>query len=84
MSEWIEINLPFNYNEKFEDTDDYQKVFDETFVGKGLANPGTLIELEDGDVLLIGDINKNRGRCDCCSVSGYKIVKRYKVVWKPE
>jgi hypothetical protein len=56
-----------------------------TFTKLGLNKPGTLVELEDGQRLLIGDINDDAGVCGCCSViNDTAIVKRYKVVWTSE
>lgn len=55
------------------------------FTGRGLAQPGTLIEMADGSRFLIGDINQKGGDCDDCLAFLYdEIVARYKVVVKPE
>jgi hypothetical protein len=56
-----------------------------SFCGRGLNNPGTLIEVEENGKLseyLIGDINVNCGVCnDCVAFNSNAIVKRYKIVW---
>jgi hypothetical protein len=52
-----------------------------TFQGRGLAQPGTQIEMADGKRYLIGDINTNRGVCDdCVAFDGNAIVVRYRVL----
>lgn len=51
-----------------------------TFVGQGLAKPGTQIEV-DGKLYLIGDINPNRCVCDDCTAFDMDaIVTRYRVL----
>ena len=72
MTEWIEIFLPwYSYKHK------------NSFCGKKLNKPGTLIEMENGDVHLIGTINKEGGVCDdCMDFHNNSIVARYKIVWK--
>ena len=59
-----------------------------SFCGRGLNNPGTLIEIANNSgrikQYLIGHINPLAGICDdCCEFSqGDKIiVKRYKIIW---
>lgn len=57
----------------------------ETFVGKGLARPGTVIELENGKIHVIGSINTVGGVCDdCVDIRDSDIIVRYAVVydWK--
>lgn len=52
-----------------------------SFCGRGLNVPGTLIELEDGSIHLIGSINTNGGVCsDCVAFDESMIVKRYAVI----
>lgn len=47
-----------------------------------LAKSGTLIELESGKVLLIGDINEEGGVCnDCLGINKSDIIKRYAVIY---
>ena len=68
---WIEVNIPFWSSEG------------ESFTGKKLNQPGTLIEIESGEQFLIGDINDLGGECDDCMAFPNKtIIKRYKVVWE--
>lgn len=61
-----------------------------SFSGRDLANPGTLIEVMNGDKIeqyLIGDINPICGVCDDCKAFDVytTTVLRYKVLWqKPE
>lgn len=56
-------------------------IADKSFAGRGLARPGTLIELEDGTVEMIGSINTFRGISDTYTAfDGDRIVKRYAVV----
>lgn len=53
-----------------------------SFSGRGLANPGTLIEIEDGSIHLIGSINENRGVCDDCpAFDRSTIVLRYAKIY---
>lgn len=28
---------------------------------------GTLLKLKDGEIIIVGDVNKNLGHCDCCT-----------------
>ena len=70
------------------DQDKIQKDIDELYDGmdsfykRKLNIPGTLIETEDGDQVLIGHINTLLGVCDDCTMfEPDTIVKRYKVVW---
>lgn len=64
------------------------KIKSMSFVGLGLNQPGTLIEIDENGVstqYLIGDINKLRGVCDdCVAFRESAIVKRYKVIWREE
>lgn len=55
-----------------------------SFVDAGLAKPGTLVEFEDGKILLVGDINPTGGICNCCGLKGINIVVRYAVVYSPQ
>jgi len=66
--------------------DQHNKEFDSrSFQGRGLNKPGTLIELEDGTIHLIGTINKHRGVCDDCTAFDIKtVVKRYAVLFDLE
>lgn len=49
----------------------------------GNADPGVLVEMEDGEQYLIGHMNRYAGVCDCCiKFDPDTIVRRYKVVWK--
>ena len=57
------------------------------FVGMGLANPGTLVEIEHPEYpkitcqYLIGNINTSAGVCDDCrDFENDAIVKRYMVL----
>ncbi len=53
-----------------------------SFVGRGLAKPGTLVELSDGKIELLGTMNCIGGGCDHCSlVSRETIIKRYKIAY---
>jgi hypothetical protein len=53
-----------------------------SFYGRGLNVPGTLIEMADGAIYLIGSINTARGCCDdCAAFEREDIVKRYKLVY---
>lgn len=70
MNEWIESGLPWrNWN-------------GDSFCGRGLNNPGTIVEV-DGKMHLIGTINELGGVCDdCVGFDGDSIVTRYKVAYK--
>lgn len=53
-----------------------------SFCGRGLNVPGTLIEMADGTIHLMGTINCSRGCCDDCEAFEREaIVKRYKLVY---
>lgn len=53
-----------------------------SFSGRGLARPGTLIEMEDGSIEFIGSINSAGGCCnDCPAFEDTLIVKRYALVY---
>ena len=71
------------YNKKIEDL--FKK---NCFVGAGLANPGTLVEIEENGKnvqYLIGDINPECGACgDCAAFPNDTIIKRYKVILEKE
>lgn len=68
--EWIELNLPY-----------WECDGADSFENRGLNKAGTLIQV-DGNTYLIGNINENRGGCDCCSAFPLRaIVQRYRVVW---
>jgi hypothetical protein len=86
MSNWIELNLPF-------DNILTTRKQDPCFTNMNLDKAGTLIEVElkkeDGNIeivqYLIGHINENCGVCDdCVAFERNTIVKRYKIVWSPE
>ena len=52
-----------------------------TYAENSLAQPGTVIEVDDCNYL-IGDINKSGGVCNCCAeIRDDDIVTRYKTVW---
>jgi hypothetical protein len=51
-----------------------------SFCGRNLDQPGTIIELENGQMELIGSINRSAGICgDCKAFDEDSIVKRYAV-----
>lgn len=58
-SDWIELGI--NYGP----IDDDDKQVD-TFISKGLNQPGTGVRLENGKEYIIGDINREAGSCSCC------------------
>ena len=69
---WIEFNGPAEYTDS---------PITKTYKDSGLSNPGVLVEFDDGEHQLIGDINGDYGRCGCCAyVSGRTVVRRYKVL----
>lgn len=71
VNTWIEVNVPFAISANF-----LQKTFEEL----GLCKAGTEIEFEDGERLIIGDINGEGGTCGCCTtINLHRIVKRYRV-----
>lgn len=71
MSDWIELNLPY-----WRPDDE-----GESFEGKELNKPGTLIETDCG-IFLIGHINPVRGECDDCpAFDNETVVKRYRIIW---
>ena len=73
QSGWIELGLPYR---------DY--VGNNDAVSRGIIRAGVQIRFEDGDELLIGDINQKGGRCDCCMVCGEDaIITHYRVVFTP-
>lgn len=70
----------------------FEKAWNE-FKNRGLAQTGVLVEVVDGkrwsaskglangDVYLLGDINKLAGVCDdCVAFSNTDVVKRYRVI----
>ncbi len=66
-----------------------QKV--KSFTGRGLNEPGTLVEIEeeiDNEkklfYFLIGSINTLGGVCDDCKAFDNGIVRRYKIVWSED
>jgi hypothetical protein len=53
-----------------------------SFSGRGLNQPGTLIELEDDTIHFIGTINELGGSCnDCTAFDSDTIIKRYSKVF---
>jgi len=75
--EWIELGLPYSYW--------YPGEQGETFEHLGLNKPGTLIDIGDNRIYLIGHINPNCGICDdCIEFAGSVIVKRYKIIWQED
>ena len=81
LNPWIEINLSWEKT-TFSETDEF--VNHDSFVKRDLNKPGTLIQLENNKILLIGDINKVSGTCDDCSYLDKDIIKRYKVIYTSE
>ncbi len=68
------------YYEKYDAFVELQK--QRSFSGLGLARPGTLIELEDGTIELLGSTNCSAGVCnDCLGFETDSIIKRYAVVF---
>lgn len=68
----------------------YSKAVDEysakqklnSFTGRGLNKPGTIIEMADGSIELIGTINDIAGICnDCVRFEREEVVVRYAVVY---
>lgn len=59
-----------------------------SFSARKLNVAGTLMEVETYGQLrqvLIGDINSEGGVCgECMGISSEDIIKRYKIIWKPE
>jgi len=50
----------------------------DSFTARGLNKPGTRIEVQDGTVYWIGDINVNKGVCDdCTAFENDTVVVRY-------
>lgn len=74
---WIDINLPFGRvwdEDSIDELDSMRK--------RGLVQPGMLLEMEDGEEVLVGHINPEGGVCgDCALLRGPEVVKRYCVVW---
>lgn len=82
INEWYDEQpevLAFNkLNKIYED-----KLDEKSFTGRKLNKPGTLIELADGAIHLIGSINSAAGVCDDCrAFTNDTIVKRYKVIYE--
>lgn len=72
--EWKEFQKRL---EKFNEEEDKK-----SFSRSGLAMPGTLVEMEDGSIEMIGSINTSGGVCnDCMAFGDSMIVKRYAVVY---
>lgn len=73
---WIEVEEPF----------DARSVEDETGLEKADGSEGAVVGLElkldDGEKLLVGDINTQGGLCDDCAVRGKVVAVRR--VWKRE
>lgn len=75
-TDWINYGYPYSY---YQENSLLNK--DKTFENEKLNVPGTQIELENGKIYLIGDINRNRGVCDdCTAFSDTAIVKRYRIL----
>lgn len=77
FSEWVECNLTWShaYDEETEE--------ENCFYYSEFRKAGTQIEYldEDGEIqqVLIGHINKNGGRCDCCrSIKYDTVILRYR------
>jgi hypothetical protein len=72
MSEWVEINLPYN---NYGNND---------FVHSDENRAGVFIEMDNGERFLIGDIEGNimDSGCGCCADTMFenRIVKRYKIL----
>lgn len=83
VAKWLEENPPKELLDYYDQDDKMQKENSlKCFCGLGLNNPGTLIELENGKLHLIGTINTNTGLCDDCSAfDNSTIIKRYAVVF---
>ncbi len=68
------------YHKKYNEFSILEK--SKSFRGLKLNKPGTLIELENGSIELIGSINTSAGVCDdCTSFDGGTIITRYAVVY---
>ena len=96
--EWIEINLPWKKPIDFQSLGGISNDRDRhleflrldregrkvSFCGQDLNQPGTIVELENGNRLLIGDINKLGGVCDDCQdeIRNETIIKRYVILSK--
>jgi hypothetical protein len=73
-----ELPESIEYKKQYEIAEKKEK---NSFMAMGLNKPGTLIELEDGSIHLIGTINKYAGSCDDCTAFDTKsIVKRYAIL----
>jgi hypothetical protein len=72
-NQWIEYNKPWK---------DYEG---ECFLHSGLCQAGTIIEADNGNTYLIGDINEEGGTCKCCNAFTMDtIIKRYKILNREE
>ena len=40
--------------------------FENTYSQEETFEAGTLLKLKNGNVIMVGDVNKNLGLCDCC------------------
>lgn len=81
INTWIESQpVWLEYQVRHKAFVDEQK--QKSFTGRGLAMPGTLVEMEDGSIEMIGSINTSGGVCnDCMAFDDNMIVKRYAVVY---
>lgn len=59
----------------------YGKTWDQ-FTSDKLNKAGTIIELDDGETLLIGTINRCSGTCNCCAYLAYStsLIVKYGVI----
>ena len=63
---WIPVDFTNSYSTR---SDEYFDRYEELEVLRSTVfSTGNLVKLEDGRILLVGDINHNRGLCGCCSV----------------
>jgi len=82
MSDWIEVKIPFGPVTGYKPGSGMPEEMD-SMMKRGLIVVGTLLEFEDGEQLLVGNINVMGGTCDDCYVGKDRIVLRYLRVWAP-
>lgn len=89
--QWQEFsNEHYKWSQELPEVKEYQSKINKlqkeekqkSFCGKDLNKPGTLIELENGDIHLIGSINTVAGICnDCVEFGRDIIIKRYAIIF---
>ena len=81
--EWVKVDLPLGCDAG--ETNKNRRTFC-NLVG---LRPGMLLRVkdvgvDDEEVALVGHINADRGRCDCCAMGDHTHVIAYRIAWRPD